>query len=121
MVAIARGFDARVVGDDGEIYSSGDEGPVYPKVAFRDRLRNWVQSLRPAPPIEEITPPFAIGDRVLDFYGRECTVVKLDPKANHGLGRVKVRYDDGREPTFALAGSPLTPPEPSGISNSKSV
>ena len=49
------------------------------------------------------------GDRVLDVYRKQSTVVEIDPKAEHGLGKVKIRYDDGREVTFMLAACGLTP------------
>jgi hypothetical protein len=90
MVAIARSLNARVQGDD-------------------DRLRNWLRALRPAPRVKEITPPFQVGDRVLDAYRKEATVIELNPKSNRGPGSVKVRYDDGRELSFALAASGLSP------------
>jgi hypothetical protein len=106
MLAIARSLNAQVQGDDGEIYRSAQEPPIHPHVSVLDRLRNW---LRPAPPIKQITPPFQVGDRVLDAYRKEATVIELNPKSNHGLGSVKVRYDDGRELSFALAASGLKP------------
>jgi hypothetical protein len=36
-------------------------------------------------------------------------VVAIDGAANHGLGRIVVRYDDGRELTFMAAGHGLEP------------
>jgi len=109
MVAIARSLNARVQGDDGEIYRSAHEPPIYPRVSTLDRLRNWLRALRPATRVKEITPPFQVGDRVLDAYRKEATVIELNPKSNHGLGSVKVRYDGGREVSFALAASGLSP------------
>jgi hypothetical protein len=50
-----------------------------------------------------------VGDRVLDVFRKETTVVEIDPKSNHGLGKVKVRYDDGRELSLVLRGSGLSP------------
>ena len=109
MVAIAREFHARVQGDDGEVYQSEHEPPVQPKPRLLERVRDWARGLRPTPPIREIRPFFRVGDRVLDTFGKETTVVEVDPRSNHGLGKVKVRYDDGREATFALGASGLSP------------
>jgi len=117
MVAIARALRAHVQGDDGEIYESGYTPPVLPKVSVLDRLRNWLIALRPTPRIKEIAPSFQVGDRVLDVYGKETTGVEIDPKSNHGLGKVKVRYDDGRKESFMLAGSGLSPRVGAGASN----
>ena len=108
MVAIARQLGATVQGDDGEIYHSGHEPPRYPQPSLFDRLRSWLHALRPARPIQEIHPDFGVGDRVSDVFHRIATVVEIDPKSAHGLGKVKVRYDDGRELSFALAASGLS-------------
>jgi hypothetical protein len=107
-VAIARELDAQIQGDDGEVYCSGHEPPVSPVPSTLDRLRNWLQALRLSP-IKQITPPFKVGERVLDVCRRETTVIEIDPKANHNLGRVRVRYDHGREAATMLAGSGLIP------------
>ena len=109
MVAIANGLGARVQGDDGEIYRSGHEPPINPKLSIMDRVRNWWRALRPASRVKEIVPPFQVGDRVMDAFRKETTVTEIDPKSNHGLGKVKVRYDDGREMSFILAASSLNP------------
>ena len=109
MVAIAQALRARVRGDDGEIYHSGHEPPVHPQLSILDRLRNCLRALRPMRPLQPVEPPYQVGDRVLDLFRKETTVVEIDPKSNHGLGKVKVRYDDGREATFALVASGLSP------------
>ena len=118
MVASARALGAQVQGDDGEVYHSGYEPPVYPKPTWRDGLRRWWEAVRPRPPMKEIVPPFAVGDRVVNAFGREATVVEIDPKANHGLGRVKVCYEGGQEAAFALAASGLTPVAKNGSGQS---
>lgn len=105
MVAIARELNARVQGDDGEIYHSGHEPPVYPQSSPLERFRNWLRALRPMRPLKPVEPPYQVGDRVVDAFHKEATVVELDPKSNHGLGRVKIRYDDGREASFMLVAS----------------
>jgi hypothetical protein len=93
---------SRRQGDDGEIYQSGYDSPIHPKPSVLDRLRNWVHALRSAPPIQQIELPFKVGDRVLDVFRKETTAVEIDAKSNHGLGKVKVRYDEGREVAFML-------------------
>jgi hypothetical protein len=47
---------------------------------------------------------------MVDAWQRECTVVEIDPRAEHRLGKVVVRYDDGKIVTYALAGEPLRAP-----------
>ena len=108
MVAIAAQLHAQVQGDDGEIYKNGHEPPVYPKLSVLDRVRNWMGALRPRPRIKETVPPFQVGDRVVDAFHKETTVTEIDPKSNQGMGKVKVRYDDGREMSFMLASSGLS-------------
>jgi len=108
MVAIARELQASVQGDDGEIYGSGHEAPAFPKPSISDRLRNYLQAMRPAPRIKRTDPPFQVGERVLDAFHKETTVIEIDLESNHGLGKVKVRYDDGREANFMLASSGLS-------------
>ena len=114
MVAIAREFGASVQGDDGEIYQSGHQPPRHPQPSVFDRLRSWLRALRPGTPIREIHPDFGVGDRVSDVYHRIATVMEIDPQSAHGLGKVKVRYDDGREVSFALAASGLSRVEKAG-------
>jgi hypothetical protein len=109
MLAIAQVLGARVQGDEGEIYHNASQPPVFPKLSVLDRLRTWMRVLGPPPRVKEIAPPFKVGERVLDAFRKETTVVEIDAKSNHGLGKVKVRYDDGREVTFMLAASGLTP------------
>jgi hypothetical protein len=43
-----------------------------------------------------------VGDRVKDVWGNEGVVIKVDPKAQQGLGVVTVRYYDGRVVSSAL-------------------
>jgi hypothetical protein len=50
---------------------------------------------------------FVVGDRVADVFGNSATVVHVDAAAEHGLGTVNVRYDDGSETKFALAANGL--------------
>jgi len=109
MVQIAEALNAQVQGDDGEIYRNGRDAPIYPRLSPFERLRNWLRALRPTPRVRPTTPPFQVGDRVLDVYGKAGTVVEIDSASNHNLGKVTVRYDDGRELSFMLAASGLSP------------
>lgn len=108
MVRIAEALGAQLQGDDGEIYRSGHEAPERAKASFVERARNWVQKVRARAAVNEIVPEYQVGDRVRDAYGKEALVVEIDGKANHGLGRVRVKYDDGRELAMALAASGLS-------------
>lgn len=114
MAAIARELGATVQGDDGEIYRSGHEPPRHPQPSVLDRLRYRLRALIPARALKPIDPPFRVGDRVVDIFHQIATVIEIDPRSNHGLGKVKVRYDDGREMSSMLIApglSPLRDPE----------
>lgn len=111
MVQIARALNAQVQGDDGEIYRSGHDAPIQLRPSTFERLSNLFRSLRPAPRLKPVNPPFKIGDRVLDVYGKEAIVLHIDSKSNHNMGKVTIRYDDGREVSFALIASGLRPLE----------
>ena len=109
MLAVARALRARVQGDDGEIYESSDGTPQPPRVSLAGRVRTWLSQLRPTPKIELAEVPFAAGDRVRDFRGQMGTVIAIDVHANHGMGRVEVRFDDGHELTFSAIAHGLDP------------
>lgn len=109
MVQIARALNAQVQGDDGETYHNGHDAPIYPSPSTFERFRNWLRALRPRPRLEPLTPPFKVGDRVLDIYAKPATVIHIDAASNQNLGKVIVRYDDGREVSFALVASGLRP------------
>jgi hypothetical protein len=117
MVAIARELGATVQGDDGEIYQSGHEPPRHPQPSVLDRLRYKLRALLPARPLKEIDPPFRVGDRVVDTFQRIATVIEIDPKSNHGLGKVKVRYEDGREMSSMLVAPGLSLIQDAGKEN----
>ena len=40
--------------------------------------------------------PFRVGQRVRTDWGRPATVISIDCDAEMGLGRIEIRYDDGR-------------------------
>jgi hypothetical protein len=114
MVRIAQKLDATVQGDDGEIYredGSSFEPGVRAATASRlnmmNRIASWFQHRRTTRELQEAAPRFRAGDRVKGFMGRLGTVVEVDRRANHGIGSVRVRFDDGREATFAYVASGL--------------
>jgi len=109
MLAVAHALRARVQGDDGEIYESSDGRPKSPGVSLGGRVRAWLSQLRPTPKIELASVPFAAGDRVRDFRGQMGTVVAIDVRANHGMGRVEVRFDDGRQLALTAIAHGLDP------------
>jgi hypothetical protein len=57
---------------------------------------------------EESCIQFLLGDRVSDAFGNCGTILEVDALAEHGLGRVCVRFDDGTERRFAMVSSGLT-------------
>jgi len=114
MVQIARKLEARVQGDDGEIYredgSSFDPramAVVAPRWSVMNRIAVWFQHRRTTRELQEAAPRFRVGDRVKGLMGQFGTVVEVDRRANHGLGNVRVRFDDGREVGFAYVASGL--------------
>lgn len=107
MVQIARQLHARVQGDDGELYTSGRERPVVPRPSLWERAGAFLQRLRPTPRTQPLEAAFKVGDRVTDVFHREATVVRIDRTG--AMGKVTIRYDDGREASFALIASGLNP------------
>jgi len=115
MVAIARHFNARVQGDDGEIYEAGGQPPRPPArgpaPSWGKRLAAWFSCLL-APRtarIERRPLPFGVGDRVRDPWGYEHTVIGIDPKAEHGMGVIRTRRSDGTEHKHALTAHGFEP------------
>ena len=103
MVAIARGLHAIVQGDDGERYESSQQPPIPYRPSLTERLASVASRVRRAPAVQPAPlPPFGIGDAVKDVFGRAATVVALDPLANHGLGSIVLRYENGREAKLAM-------------------
>ena len=112
MVAIAQQFDATVQGDDGEIYDGGSQSPRQPTLSLGERVASWIFArLRPQRPlkIEHEPLPFGVGDRVRDTWGNEHTVILIDPEAEHGMGLIRIRRDDGTERGHMMIAHGLTP------------
>ena len=97
MVSVAAHLGASVQGDDGEVYDA-DGNPVYRRVGLFSRIASWVMNhvSSGATPISESSLPFKVGDRVRDGLGHLGSVTEIDVRAARGLGRITVRYEDGR-------------------------
>jgi hypothetical protein len=76
-------------------------------MGFIERLFGKKQSAAASPRDGGMPAPFAVGDRVRDIQGQCGVVTSVDPAAEHGLGRVVVKMDDGREVKAALVASGL--------------
>ena len=98
MVAAATALGATVQGDDGESYDSAGKPIPPPPPSLVSRVAWWIrnQLSRGATPAEEASVPFMVGDRVRDPWGNSGRVTGIDVRAEHGLGRVTVKYEDGR-------------------------
>jgi hypothetical protein len=102
MIALARTLGAHVEGDDGERYESPGQAPepapapAPEPVKLRDRLAAWMRR-RSQRPLDPVSAPFRAGDRVKDTWNHEGRILAVDPAAEHGLGAIRVRFDDGRE------------------------
>ena len=107
MVRLAGILGARVQGDDGELYredgTSFDPSPVTAPTPSPGVFRRIAQLWRRTSPTP--SSPFRVGQRVKDVLGGLGTVYVVDPKANGGLGSLKVTMDDGSEQHRACVAS----------------
>jgi len=111
---IAARLGARVQGDDGELYPSGEAAAQSeaPRPGIGSRVFRRVRYLfRRAQPLEPVEVVVQVGRRYR-YLGRTCTVMAIDPKAEHGLGALTVQFDDGGKLTFALVGDAQSTLEP---------
>jgi hypothetical protein len=53
--------------------------------------------------------PFTVGQRVQTPWGRPATIVAIDPDADWGMGRIEIKYDDGRTATTSCMNHGLAP------------
>ena len=75
---------------------------------FRGLFGRGKQELQPYNESENTEQPdFRVGDRVMDPWENEGTVIAIDPETEHGMGVVKMEMDDGREKNLALIASGL--------------
>ena len=107
MVKIAADFDAVVVGEEGELYRSGDEDPEPPTPSLWERLSSVLARLLPKRKVETELPDFSVGDKVVDPWGNIATVTDIDVKANHGAGRIRTRWTNGETRSYFFFGHGL--------------
>jgi hypothetical protein len=129
MVEIAEKLGATVQGDDSEVYPGGHQPPHQVPQSVKERLQatleSWVWKLRYLRDWRErkrrmdlLTVTFFPGQRVKDVYGREAVVIAVTAGAPSGLGKISIRYENGKEVHFALVASGLTPLTSEKASNS---
>lgn len=53
--------------------------------------------------------PFEVGQRVQTGWGQPATIVSIDPDADMGMGRIELRYRDGRVATTTCVSHGLRP------------
>jgi hypothetical protein len=108
MVAIAERLQAHVQGDDGEVYPLDPDMIRAPRPgSFHHRLLGWLDRVRRRPTSPGPALPFGVGARVRDVWGQEAVVLAIDASAEHGLGAIRVRYEDGRELTYSASAHPF--------------
>jgi hypothetical protein len=102
MASIAAALGATVQGDDGEHYDAAGNSIPPPQPGFFSRIASWVanRTARGATPVPESALPFKVGDRVKDAWGNVGSVTEIDLRAAHGLGRITVKFQDGRALSF---------------------
>jgi len=120
MVEIAKLLGATVQGDDEEVYPGGGAAPRIVRQSAREWIRGrfgkLVWSARTVhrkaereKRLAELAASFHVGQRVKGFFGSEGVVTAISTDEPPGLGRVTVRFANGKETNFALAASGLTP------------
>jgi hypothetical protein len=113
LVELAARLDARVVGDDGEVYARDgtwsnpdaetSSRPTSP--GRRSFLRSMLGRARESARVAGARlkgAPFRKGDRVRDIWGNEGTVTGVEFVNGGALDIVIVRFDDGRELRLSL-------------------
>ena len=89
-----RFFGPRPRNVDASLGPVGDGADQHPDASFARRPEEVMLSADPEePPPAEIT--FQVGQRVRTDWGRPATVVSIDC-GDGGIGKIEVRYDDGR-------------------------
>lgn len=106
MVAIAQRLNANVQGDDGEVYqpdgTAHAERRIPARPNFVQRVKDWFGARRNAREWQAGAAAFKVGSRVHDSFGRHGTVTEVNRHAEHGMGRLRVLFDDGNEACYAL-------------------
>jgi hypothetical protein len=114
MVNVAKALGAKVQGDDGETYKEDGSSfqpdvpattPAPPRQGLIARIAQWFQRRRSKHELRAALPKFRVGQRVKNSWGQQGTVIQADPKAQGGLGILRVRMDDGKERNMAFIAS----------------
>ena len=99
-VGLARAHGWSVQGDDGETYDT--DGVPVPAPAHSGFLAATLAPLRDLlarrsirRSMRGVVCPFQVGDPVRTTFRTGGVVIAVDPKANHGLGSIEVRFADG--------------------------
>ena len=108
MLKLAEALNAKVQGDDGEIYVKPDLDSGFleskasaPEPNLFDRFRSFCRTML-YPPVNRAELPFKVGDRVRDPWGNEGLVMEIDRRAERGLGKITLQYEDGRILSVAI-------------------
>jgi hypothetical protein len=113
MRQVAAKLQARVQGDEGEVYDGVDQinqAPRQASLSFGRRLAGWFARLRSRRlKIDHPPLPFSVGERVRDTWGNEHTVIAIDPSAEHGMGVIRTRRSDGTELGHMMIAHGLVP------------
>jgi hypothetical protein len=116
MRQIAKALGARVQGDDGEFYDESDTAAAQAsqmssRPSIRQRASRVLISLFARKPraTADLKLDFDVGDRVRDTWGNVHTVIAIDRAAEHGMGVIRTRRDDGQELAHAIIAHGLTP------------
>ncbi len=108
MLRLAEALDAKVQGDEGEIYVKPDLDSGFreakasaPEPSLFDRVTSFFRTIL-YPPLNRDELPFKVGDRVRDPWDNEGLVMEIDRRAEKGLGQITVHYEDGRILSVAI-------------------
>jgi hypothetical protein len=102
LACIAESLRARVVGEEGESYDRDGVAMPAPGPTIADRIRSFFANLKAGlQPSIAPAPAFAVGARVRGVRGRIGTVTRIDLRAEHGMGRIDVLFDNGRIESFS--------------------
>jgi hypothetical protein len=98
MHSAAVALGATVQGDDGEVYDAAGDRTPHSTPSFLARVQLWLRNLVSpgAGPVREESIPFKVGDRVRGTWGNFGHVTAIEVRAEHGLGRITIKYESGR-------------------------
>ena len=86
--------------------AQGRKEPEDPHASFARPPDEALEVEQGGPPKEA---PFRVGQRVRTSWGRPGTIVAIDPDADWGMGRIEIKYDDGRTASTSCVAHGLEP------------